>query len=333
MSSVGFPDTLRFARLSSNLAEIQERSARLRSELVSGRVSDVNRALGARAGDAHLIRKAIDDAVDAASASQRAQSRASASQLVLAQIGADASEIGPDATSAIGLSDEAKLVVSGERARAALSDAFAQLNQRYEGRSLFAGDAVDSPALNDVDVLLADVAAIIDSAPDVASAQVNLDTYFNDPAGGFETSIYLGGLGDGPEVELFDGSRVQYSVRANDQSLKDLLRSYAELAVSASRPPSPDRNTLANDAATRLIGADAGLAQTRATLGVAEERLAQSVEIYEAEQGALSGTYNDRTAIDSFETATELRQLENQLEAAFVLTARIASLSLTNFLR
>ena len=333
MTVAGFPDALRFARVSSNLAEIQERSSRLRSELITGRIGDINRALGAGAGEAHFLRTAIDDNANAAAAATRAQSRALSVQSVLSQIGVAASKIGPDIASAIGLSDESKIVVSGERARAALEDAFALINHRYEGRSLFAGDAVDRRALNDVDLLLADVTAIIDSAPDAASLRVGLDTYFNDPAGGFETSIYLGGFNDGPEVELFDGSRIQYSVRANDQSIKDLLRAYAELAITATRAPSPERDTLINDAATRLIGADALLVQTRASLGVAEERLGRSVEIYEAERTALADAYNEKTAVDETKVATELRQLENQIEAAFVLTARISSLSLTNFLR
>ena len=47
----------------------------------------------------------------------------------------------------------------------------------------------------------------------------------------------------------------------------------------------------------------------------------------------LTQSFNQMTARDQYEAASELKQLETSLEASYTLTARLANLSLLNFMR
>jgi len=47
----------------------------------------------------------------------------------------------------------------------------------------------------------------------------------------------------------------------------------------------------------------------------------------------MSATFNRLTARDQYEAATELRELERNLEASYLLTSRLSNLSLLNYLR
>ena len=333
MSTNGFPDVLQFARLSRGITDLRQRSETLRTELVTGRVADPVRSLGRQVGGANLLRAAIDENGRDQVLAQRALSRASIVQLALGQVNRVGADIGADLLGSISLSDEPGVRVNAERARGALNEAVSLFNQRFEGRALFAGDAVDGTALAGGDQIIADVDAIISAAPDADAARTALDDYFNDPNGGFFTSIYVGGDGNAPRAESENGALVDYTVRADAEPIRNLLRSYAEIAAAGTGPQSEDRDTILNEAASRLLTAGNAISELAAQIGVSEERLQNRVESLELEANAINAAFNDLTAVDQFEVASELQQIEAQLQASFVLTSRISSLSLVNFLQ
>ena len=81
------------------------------------------------------------------------------------------------------------------------------------------------------------------------------------------------------------------------------------------------------------IAADGDVTQRRGFIGVGEAQIAAAVTRYEAEEAILTSLFNDKTGRDQFEAASELQLLESQLEASYLLTARLARLSITNFIR
>ena len=332
MSTLGFPDSLQFSRLSSGITDLKSRSEQLRVEVVTGRITDPQRSLGPGLKEAYLLRKAIDDSAQSIQSSQRALSRAGVVQQVLSQIRFDAEDLSSDVTGAIGLNNDTDLQFGAERAREALKGAFSLLNTRYAGRSLFSGDAVDSLALSNVEQVLSDVEALYLSAPDAASASADIEAYFNDPSGTFETTIYSGGEGAGPKAALFDRSLVSYTIKANDDPVKDILRAYSEIAAAGDDLASDKRDIFLSASAENLTSAEKELIKTSSLLGLSEERLQDSIEVSQAETTILKQSYNDRTAVDPFAAASELQQLESQLQASFLLTSRISQLSLSNYL-
>ncbi len=75
------------------------------------------------------------------------------------------------------------------------------------------------------------------------------------------------------------------------------------------------------------------LAGTAGRVGTAEARMAEVRTRQEADQAALNQAYTALAGRDQFEAAAELTALEAQLQTTYLTTARLANLSLTNFLR
>lgn len=331
----GVPDILSHARLARAVADMKARADTARTEVVTGRYEDITKAMNGDVGGAHLMLKAINDSKGYQTSLGLAEARAQQTQTTLATLTFETRRIATDAMSFLGRGDEAALATSAADAKAVLSTIFAALSVTSGGRSLFSGDAVDRPPLAPLDNLLADVQAIIAAAPDAAGANAALDAYFNDPAGGFETSIYIGGGGEAPTVEIAPGVRIASSVKANAQPIKDVLRGLAVIANYATMPGgnAAERDALALSAANLSVDGEARLIELRATVGIAEARIAASRSRHEDEETVLTNIYNQRTARDPYEAAAMLKTLETQLEASFLVTSRLTQLTLVNFLR
>ncbi|MHA7871385.1 MAG: hypothetical protein ACX939_03445 [Hyphococcus sp.] len=332
MNVFGIPDALSFSRLAQNVADLKSRVDTSRTESVTGRVEDVTKELDGDVGGAHILKKAVEDAQLFQQNLAVAKSRAEITQTTMGNIGSDSSRIATDLLAAVGRGADATIDVIADDARASLTVSFAALNTVLAGRALFGGDATQSPPLAPPEQLLADIEAIVAGAIDAADAQAQIDFYFNDPAGGFATNIYQGGANRAPFVEIAPGTRVDVSVKANDEEIKDIIQGLVTIAVSDSAT-FPDRYALLTNGANQIFDAEARLIDLRAAVGVNEGRIADAIERYENEESVMTTLFNEKTLRDPFEAASQLQLLESQLEASYLLTARMSRLSLANFLR
>jgi flagellar hook-associated protein 3 FlgL len=64
-----------------------------------------------------------------------------------------------------------------------------------------------------------------------------------------------------------------------------------------------------------------------------QEQLSVQKESLDIEETIFTSAFNALTARDQYEAAGALKDLESSLEASYLLTTRLASLSLLNFLR
>ncbi len=332
MSSVNAPDILSFSRLSRIITDIKTRSDITRTEATTGRREDITAATNGDVGGAHLLKKAVDDLKAYKSILTLAQARSQRTQSVLGGIGSDAVRIGTEALGASGREDQQALTAITADARGAVYSIFGSLNTIEAGRALFGGDVTDRPPLASADLLLADIEAIMAGATDAADAQTQIDFYFNDPAGGFATSIYLGGANKAPPVEVAPGVRMDVSATAADQPVKDLIRGLTTLATQGSATFA-DKPDIVDYGAKVALAADTTVINLRSAIGVGEARISDAMSRYDAEEAILTSLFNDKTGRDQFEAASELQLLESQLEASYLLTSRLARLNLTNFIR
>ena len=326
------PDLLSFSTMARNVADLKSRADTARTEATNQRVQDVTAHTNGNVGEAHLLKKAVDDVIAYQESLTFAIGRAATTQTVLGSINEDSARIGTEALAAARRNDDAVLRSSAEQARGAVFTVFAALNANVGGRALFGGDVAEQFPLSSPEQLISDIEAIVATAPDLATAQADIDAYFNDPAGGFATSIYQGGAGEAPDVEIAPGVRVNVSVKADTQEIRDMLRGLVSIAVYESAG-FPDGRALAESGATHTLNAESAFADLRAVIGDGEARLENARARYAEEQAALTTLFNQRTSRDPFEAAAELELLETQLESAFLLTARLSQLSLANFLR
>lgn len=333
MSSYGFPTLLQYSRLTTSTGNLKSLADQARTEMVTGRIADLKTELGGSVGDAHLLRKAIDDVRARQDAATRALGRTTATQSALTLASDGLVTIGADILSAVGQNNEPSIAIAATQGKLQLDAAVSAFNTRYEGRSLFSGDASNLPALADAETLLTDIRAIFTGAADNAQLQTDLDFYFNDPAGGFATTIYTGGSGNAARTEIADGELVDYSAKADEQAVRDVLRHLSTLVVAQEQGGFVDREIALETAAGGLIQAESDIVAIRSRIGAAEERIAAADERLEAEATAYSATYNERTARDPYEAASRLQQIESQLQASYLVTSRISLLSLANYLR
>lgn len=332
MTAYGFPTILQYSRLNSAITDLKSQSEEARVEIVTGQKANLKNALAGDIGDAQLLRKAINDIAVYQLSANRALGRATFAQAALEDAATDATALGADLSSALGFEDEARIAQAGAQAAQDLRGAFASFNQRYEGRALFGGDAVDQTPLADADNLLNDIRTLYAASPDIIAFDAALDSYFNDPAGGFMTNIYQGGDGDAPRAEVSEGEIVAYSAKVDEAPIRSLLRNLAVAAVAAESPTAPLREAALNESANGLLAAETDLVSIRARIGVAESTIQNSLDRLNAEETVLSASYNEMIGVDQFEVASRLQQLETQLQTSFILTARISQLSLANFI-
>jgi len=333
--SGGIPDVLAHSRLARIIADMKSRADTARTEAVTGRYEDITKAVNGDIGGAHLVLKAIDDAKSYQTMLSLAESRAAQTQATLVNLTDQSRTISTDALSFLNRGDNDSMKTIAADANASLSVIFSSLSVSVGGRSLFGGDAVDRAPLGDVEDLIADVGAILAGAADAATAAAALDFYFNDPTGGFATTIYQGGVGNAPMTEIAPGVRISASVKADNQAIKDVMRGFAVLANFDQMPggSAAERQAAMVSAAELVIDAEGDLVNIRAAIGVAEQRISGSKSRYEAEETVLTNVYNQKTAKDEFEAASALTALETQLEASYIMTARLSQLNLANFLR
>ncbi|NOX94782.1 MAG: hypothetical protein GXP04_06690 [Alphaproteobacteria bacterium] len=332
MSSTSVPDILSFTKLSRNVSGLRTRLDTTRTETTTGRYEDVTAQTKGDVGSVHLLKKAIGDVQYFQSSLLLVGSRAQITQTTLGNIGSQGSRIATNLLSAVGLEDESTVNILTGDARAALLNTFASLNAKFGERAMFGGDETDQAPLAPATQLIADIEAIMAGATDAADAQAQLDTYFDDPAGGFATTIYLGGTNRSPAVEIGPGVRIDISAKADDPAIKDIIRGLATIA-SLSSATFTDRDAIIANGIDNVLDGETKLTEQRALIGVSEARVEAAIKRFELEETVLARLFNAKTARDPFEAASELQLLETQLEASYLMTARLARLSLANFIR
>ncbi len=335
-TAIGFPPQRSAAILRAQLTELQETASQRRAEAVTGRLADPTAALNGRVGAPLAIERALGDIEGYRQTIALATTRADTAQGVIDQLRQMLDDVTNQAEIARQSGSQNGLETASALAAGFLNGAVSGLNSRIAGRSLFAGDAADMPALVDAETLRAEVVSVLQAAPDAATAEADLRVAFNTPGGLFDTTLYLGGSGDAPSAEIARDERVDYQARADEQVFRDFLRGMAVL--SATYDPDvalapADRATLLEGAIAELRNVVDPLNRIAARIGAVEGRIATVSARHTAEETALTRSYNDLTGVDSLVAATELQAIDSQLEVLFLTTARFSQLSLVNFLR
>lgn len=336
MIGKGIPDIISFTRLTQATHQLKARMTTVSEEAVTGRHADIAGATGARIGEAHLLKKGLDDIQSRISLYGVVSARIDTMITSLDGVRSAIGDIPADATTIAQTGSPNAMKPIASSAKSGIQSIFTMLNVGQGGRTLFSGDATQTTPLENVDQLIEDVRALVTANPAPADLEAALDTYFDDPAGGFRTDIYKGGDFDASSLKLSNGAMLQYGARADDQGVRDTLRG---LAVLAAAPDSPNtfggtdyRETIGNAAAAVERGRE-GILNAEARLGTAAQAIERAKETDEQERTILSAAYQSLVGRDQYEAAAELKQIEAQLEASYTLTARLSNLKLTNFLR
>ena len=314
------------AVLQNSISDMRDQISDTSKEVVTGFHSDLTLHLDGKIGQAQLSKKAVDDiALDRELLTIR-QTRIGIAQQQLENVADASGTLANDARVAISMESNFSLETAGQEAEASLERIFSSLSVRVGQRFLFAGDATDRPPLAEASELLEDLSQIAQTATDATDFETQLDTYFNDPAGGWQTNIYLG------SENVSDPD----SISATDPALTDLVRGLSVLALARPSLNTPILSTddaLIQSAADLIDEGNTELTLTRAELGRIENRITGELTDLDTEETILSAAFAELAVRDQYEAAAELQLLETNLEAAYLLTSKLANLSILNYIR
>lgn len=333
MTAIGLPDLLTAGRLSQGLSDVNRDLARVAEELSSGLRTDLVDAAGGDPTRLYAIERDLALNANHQNLIELASDRAGVTQLALKRVQEASETVGVPLVAAVSRNDVRSAETIGNEAKSAFDAAVSALNSRVGDRTLFSGAATTSQALASSADILSDISARVASATDAASLIAAVDDYFSDPAG-FATTGYIGSTVDAPEAEIYEGERLTFAVRADDEAIVASLTALALGVVASESLLGTDaRMAVFDEAGQRGVLATEGVITLRSEVGVAEARLEDADARTEAKRLVLEQGLAAIKARDPFEAATEFSALETQLQTMFSVTARLSSLSLNNFLR
>jgi flagellar hook-associated protein 3 FlgL len=158
-------------------------------------------------------------------------------------------------------------------------------------------------------------------------------TWFADPLG--YGTFYLGGTPLSP-APVAPGEGADISTTALDPTIRDTLAGFAMAAlidrgVLAGNPE--ERARLAQTAGQKLHTTEDARITLAARIGAVEAQVEAARTRNGAEATALGILRSDIGSVDPYEAATRLETVRAQLEALYLVTARISGLSLVEYIR
>lgn len=334
MSLVGFGDLARPQMLQRQNSALQARLLQLSEEVSTDRIADPGQALGGDFTGLAALEHSLS-ALDGYDSSASLAALYTATQQTSLQAIDDSANTLSTALLQIGsAAGQAQTGVVASQGRDALSAALSALNARAGNRSVFAGAASDGPAVAGIDTIMGALQTAVAGQTTAGGMIQAVRDWFATP-GGFDTVGYLG-AGTAPPVPIAEGQGADVSTTALSPAIVDTLTGFALAALVGQPAVAGDVTAQADVAAAageQLIAAAAGRTEVAAQVGVSQARIADVQTRNGAERTALDTARNDLLAVDPYKAATDLQQMEAQIQTLYALTARIAGLSLVNFLK
>ncbi len=315
--------------------QIKQQATRLTEELASGKTADVTQHLAGNFGHLSDIEHDLLVLDSYRVSAQTARFFSAAMQTSLENIQTLTGDLGSTALVAGTSTGVTPLISVSAEGKASLDGIIASLNTELAGRSLFSGTDIEAIPLVSADNLLSEVRTALIGTNTAADVITALDTFFDTPGGAFETLIYQGGTASLSPYQLGNGESVTLDVRADDTAFRTILKYTALAAVvneSTLTVSGSDRQELVRHTGEQLLASQDQLIEMRANLGFAEARIDQSEIRISTELSSLEYARGSLLSVDKFKTATELENIQIQLETLYTLTARASRLSLVNFL-
>lgn len=307
---------------------------RLTLELSSGRVADVRKAVSGNSAYLNDLERNLTRLDGFDLATNEARQFANGVQTALSRMG-DLNAGFRDSllvSSTSSLSESASSLL--HQAKTTLNDMISTLNTSVAGRSLFAGTAIDTAPIAPAVGLLSGLSAAVAGAGSVDDIMLSAQAWFDDPAG-FGTIGYRGEDTALAPFPISGNSSATFDLRGNDPGLRDLLKIYAIMALAddpALGLSAAPQGELFQKSLPGIVSAGGPIIELQAKVGFAESRIEGVAVRNSAERTTMEVALNNLLAVNPYETATELEQVQFQLQSLYAITSRMSQLSLVNFL-
>ena len=256
-------------------------------------------------------------------------------QAVLEQVNARSSEMAPRLLSSANSGNSKLLSASSHAAEVEFASVVSALTTQISGRTLLAGQDIDTKPLSPAADIMTAAKAAVTGLTTAADISTTLETWFQ-TGGAFETNHYQGATVPASALVVGEGVLVSEPLTAIDDDIKETLRGFVMAAIvseNSNTLPDSERAALAATSAETLIGANAKLIEQQGRIGTNQALLENRLTEIGTERHAVELAHSSITAIDPYEAATELQNVESSLELLYTMTARLSRLNLSDFLR
>lgn len=307
---------------------------RLTTELASGQVADVRQAVAGNAAYINDLERSLTKLDGYDLATIEAGQFAGGMQNALTRIG-DLNTTFRDTlltTTSSGLGETSNNVYA--LAENTLDGVISAMNTNVSGRAVFAGTSTDVQPIAPKEDLLNALRTAVSGASGVDDILTAAQAWFDDPAG-FANIGYLGSDTSLAAVSLADQESAQLDLKGDNSAFKDTLRYLATIALAddpALGLTEAQQSDLIQKSISSAVSSSDAIIDLQATVGVSEGYIEAVSVRNSTERSSLQIARSDLLSIDPYQAATELEQVQFQLESLFAITSRMSQLSLVNFL-
>lgn len=311
---------------------------RLSRELSTGRKADLGASLAGDFGPYVGIERSLKAISAYKTSNLEAAGMFGAMQLALENIQNTTETLAQGVLEASSARDTTLVTSTSVDARQKMETIVSALNTNVANRSIFAGAATDTAPIATATDILAEIDTAITAAGAVTVTDVVavVDDWFDTAAGGFETIGYVGSANDMGPLMIAEDERLNVDTRADAQQIRDTLKAYTIASLVSENifsGTTDEEADLTGVAAQRLLGAQDGITELRAHIGAQEARIENAKARNASEKTAYELARNDLIAADPYDTTTEFQAVYSQLQTLYTVTARVASLRFTDYMR
>lgn len=317
-------------------AGLKSTLARLTNELTTGERQDVSSHVRGEFGPLAGLERSLRRLDGFSLGRANLDLRVSGVQTSLGAMQNAISTFGTDLVSATSLEQPDVLDAKLASASSRLNQVASYLNTQVSGEFLFAGVATGEQPLLSGEDILDHVRSIASSASDATDFITQVDAWFSDSGGGFETLAYGGDDTALSGIAISENQEIGFPIKADDETFRSILRNLA-VAVTISEGAlaitDAEKKDVVAKAGQDLIASEQSLIAMQRDTGVTESLLAEAEIAEGVERGVLESARSKIISADPYETASALEAVQFQIETLYVLTARTSQLRLTDYLR
>jgi flagellar hook-associated protein 3 FlgL len=126
---------------------------------------------------------------------------------------------------------------------------------------------------------------------------------------------------------------VTTSVTANDPAIQNLAKAYTMISeLSSANLPEKTYQSLVATATSTIQTSLTGLQQMSVSVGLMQNQVSNENDTLTAQSTLLTKRLDNLEGVDAATVASEVSNLQTQIETAYTLTSKISKLSLVNYL-
>jgi flagellar hook-associated protein 3 FlgL len=331
--------------LSSSVSNLQTQLAEAEIELSTGQDADVGLTLGAGTGQAISLQQQESYLQTLTTSNNAAATRLTNTQTVLGNVQSTAQDFLNSLIENNNITSSASSLQTS--ATSGLQSLISNLNSELGGSYIFAGTNTATAPISDYFASSSPNAAAVNSAittqfgspPDFSTttgAQMTsfLDNQFSSLFSGANwTSDWSSASDTTLSNQISTSSKQSTSVSANRAAFQQLAEAYTMVSSLGSQNLTSDAyQAVVTKAQSLVSSAITGLTDIQANVGVVQSNITSSNTQMSAQITIFSTQVDNLESADAYNAATNVNNLQTQIETAYSLTNQLKQLSLVNYI-